>query len=172
MTMTMLVTFNTIPSSNNNQDIFWIGGGFNGTPGTTCIRLRGNGDNTASIGLYTDLNNPLTTKMASGVSIAAGKSYLVVVRILRSNESDIYTVNGISLEAQEIRTLRNDPSTLKSTGAINFQNPRAFSNPDTQQAFRLMVGYSNIDVSFIRLYDYNLDAAGIKRETKNDWQYL
>jgi hypothetical protein len=110
--------------------------------------------------------------MASGVSIAAGKSYLVVVRILRSNESDIYTVNGISLEAQELRTLRNDPSSLKGTGPINFQNPRAFSNPDTQQAFRLMVGYSNIDVSFIRLYDYNLDAAGIKRETKNDWQYL
>ena len=172
MTMTMLITFNSLPSSNNNQDIFWIGGAFNGTPGTTCIRLRGNGDNTASIGLYTDLNNPVTTKMATGVSIVPGKSYLIVVRILRANESDIYSVNGISLEAQEIRALRSDPTTLRGTGAINFQNPRAFSNPDGQEAFKLTAGHSDFDLSFVRLYDYNLDATGIKRETKNDWQYL
>lgn len=170
MTMTMLVTFNSVPSSNTNMDFFWTVP--RGGADLMCIRMIGTGNNSASIGLLSGFGRPVVVKMASGVSISPAKSYLIALRILRSNENDIYSVYGASLEAQELSTLRNDPNTMGSTGEIPFQDPKVVSNPDGQEAHGFQLGYQDIDVSFIRFYDYKLDAAGIAREVKNDWQYL
>ena len=55
---------------------------------------------------------------------------------------------------------------------MSFPNPRLFSDPDTTESRSIAVGASDMDLTFIRFYDYDLDEDGLAREAKNDWQRL
>ena len=43
-------------------------------------------------------------------------------------------------------------------------DPRAFSNPDSMESRNMIIGNGDIDISWVRLYDYYLSSDGIKRE--------
>ena len=164
MTMTMLVTFNAMPNNSVNTQDFLVMPG-NGVPSIT-IRLSGNG--TYGQGRVKLLSNGAASSYTQ--VIKQGVPYLLVFTVNRATLTDIYSVNGISLGLETLSVLQKTPSI--SYTSLNFQNPRTYSNPDTQESRSMVVGNSDINVSWIRLYDYYLDSNTIGREVNNSWRYL
>jgi hypothetical protein len=166
--MTFLLKFNFIPNQANTQEYIY----FFGDLGRIGIRMKGVGNNQGQLHLYVEGGGDAPKTVPINLQIKTDTAYLLVLRSIRSNDSDIYSVNGISLDVQEFDVLKTDPTRLASTGKITFSNPRAFSNPDTNESRSLAIGGAAMDLTFVRLYDYDLDSDGIAREVKNDWQYL
>ena len=166
--MTFLLKFNFIPNQANTQEYIYLFGDL----GRIGIRMKGIGNNQGQLHLYVEGGGDAPKTVPINLQIKTDTAYLLVLRSIRSNDSDIYSVNGISLDVQEFDVLKKDPSALVSTGKITFSNPRAFSNPDTNESRSLAIGGAAMDLTFVRLYDYDLDSDGIAREVKNDWQYL
>ena len=164
MTLTMLVTFNAMPNNSVNTQDFLVMPG-NSVPSIT-IRLSGNG--TYGQGRAQLLSNGEGSSYTQ--VIQQGVPYLLVFRVNRATLTDIYSVNGVSLGLEKLSVLQKTPSI--SYTSLQFQNSRTYSNPDTQESRSMVVGNSDINVSWIRLYDYYLDSNAIGREVNNTWQYL
>ena len=156
MTMTILMTFNALPNNFINMEEYIS---MPGTLGKIAIRCIGNGTyGQGVLQLYYEGENRTTTVK----TIRKGLPYLIVLRVNRTSESDIYSVNGLSIGVQELNLLQENPS-IEYTQMI-VSDPRAFSNPDSMESRNMIIGNGDIDISWVRLYDYYLSSDGIKRE--------
>ena len=156
MTMTILMTFNALPNNFINMEEYIS---MPGTLGKIAIRVIGNGTyGQGVLQLYYEGENRTTTVK----TIRKGLPYLIVLRVNRTSETDIYSVNGLSIGVQELSILQENPS-IEYTQMI-VSNPIAFSNPESNESRSMIIGNGNIDISWVRLYDYYLSRDGIKRE--------
>jgi len=169
MAISILVSFNALPANAvTMQEYFYM----TGASGRIGIRVTGTGTfGQATLQLYAEGggNQPQTVNVTT---VTQGTAYLLVLNVLRDNISNIYSVNGLSLAAQKLSVLQNNTGSMITSPSISFSNPSAFSNPDTMESRVMGIGGGDIDVSWIRMYDYNLDGTSIAREVKNNWQYL
>lgn len=169
MTISILVTFNALPANAvTMQEYFYMTGAL----GRIGIRVIGTGTfGEATIQLYAEGggNQPQTVNVTT---VTQGTAYLLVLNVLRNNISNIYSVNGLSLGVQKLSVLQNGAGSMITSPSISFSNPTAFSSPDTMESRVMGIGGGDMDVSWIRMYDYNLDTRSIAREVKNNWQYL
>jgi len=164
MTMTFCIQFNALPNNFVNMQEFIS---MNGQLGKVAFRVIGNGSyGQGVLQVYCDGFSPV----AIG-TVKQGVPYLIVLRVNREIESDIYTVNNLSAGAQELTVLQADPTSLQYTAQIPFATPSK-SNPNSNESRNLVMGNSAIDVFWIHMYDYYLDTLGIGREARNDWKYL
>jgi len=168
MSMTVLITFNSLPNSANIQEYMY----FFGDLGRISIRMKGSGSNSGQLMLYAEGGGGQPQTLGIPLAIKAGVPYLLVLRSIRDTENDIYSVSGISLDAQEVSVLKKTPSNLQTTGKMSFSNPKLFSNPDSMESRSIVVGAADIDLTWIRLFDYDIDDDGIAREMKNNWQHI
>jgi len=168
MSMTVLMIFNTLPNTANTQEYMY----FFGELGRISIRVRGGTGNSGQLMLYAEGGGGQPQTLTVPLSIKAGVPYLLVLRSLRDTENDIYSVSGISLDAQEMSVLQKTPGSLQTTGKMSFSNPKLFSNPDSMESRSMIVGAADMDLSWIRLFDYDIDEDGIAREMKNNWQHI
>jgi len=145
---------------------------FFGDLGRIGIQMRGIGGGQGQLYLTAQGGGGGTQSRPVPLAIKSGTPYLLVLRSIRDKEDDIYSVSGISLDAQELGVLKQDSSNLPSSNKMSFPNPKLFSNPDTTESRSMAIGGADMDVSFVRMYDYDLDQDGIAREVKNDWQHL
>jgi hypothetical protein len=160
----MLVTFNAMPNNSvNTQDFLMMPG--NGVP-SILFRLLGTG--AYGQGKIQLVSNGIASSNTE--TIHQGVPYLLVFTVNRGNLTDIYSVNGISVGLEKLSVLQKTPSI--SYTSLQFQNSKTYSNPDTQESRSMVVGNSDINVSWIRLYDYYLDPNALSREVNNTWQYL
>jgi hypothetical protein len=168
MSMTVLMIFNTLPNTANTQEYMY----FFGELGRISIRVRGGTGNSGQLMLYAEGGGGQPQTLTVPLSIKAGVPYLLVLRSLRDTENDIYSVSGISLDAQEMSVLQKTPGSLQTTGKMSFSNPKLFSNPDSMESRSMIVGAADMDLSWIRFFDYDIDEDGIAREMKNNWQHI
>jgi hypothetical protein len=168
MTMTVLLTFNSIPNSANMTEYLY----FFGDLGRISIKMKGIGGNQGQLYLSTEGGSMSPQSRPVPLAIKANTGYLLILRSIRDKEDDIYSVSGISLDAQELNVLKKNTSNIPSSNKMSFSSPALFSNPDTTESRSIAVGAADMDLSFIRFYDYDLDEDGIAREVKNDWQRL
>ena len=105
-------------------------------------------------------------------AIQQGVPYLISLRVTRVNESDIYSVLGLAVGAEQLSVLQKDASKLQYTANVSFPRPAAFSNPDSMESRNLVIGNGDIDLTWVHLYDYYLDTPGVAREVNNDWKYV
>ena len=140
-----------------------------GQLGKIAIRVVGNGTyGQGTLQLYTEGGGD-TPKTTNVQTVRQGVPYLISLRVTRMNESDIYSVIGLTIGAQELSTVQANPSSLTYNAEVRFSNPRAFSNPDIMESRTMIIGNGDIDVTWVRLYDYFLDSTAIKREANNSW---
>jgi len=168
ISMSIVMIFNTIPNTANTQEYMY----FFGNLGRISIRVKGMPGNSGQLILYAEGGGDQPKSMPVPLTIKAGVPYLLVLRSLRDSENDIYSVSGISLDAQEISVLKKDPTKLQTTGKMSFSNIKLFSNPDTMESRSIVVGGADMDLTWIRLFDYDIDDDGIAREMKNNWQHI
>ena len=168
ITMTVLITFNSIPNSANMQEYLY----FFGDLGRISIKMKGIGGNQGQLYLYAEGGGGQPQSRPVPLAIKTNTAYLLILHSIRDKETDIYSVSGISLDAQELNVLKKNTSNIPSSNKMSFPNPALFSNPDTTESRSIAVGGADMDLSFIRFYDYDLDEDGIAREAKNDWQRL
>ena len=132
-----------------------------GDLGKIAIRCIGNGTHGQGVlQLYCESETPRTTTV--GI-VRQSVPYLIVIRIHRTNEYDIYSVNGISVGVQELAVLQENPSTIEYTPLL-FSDPSSFSNPDTRESRTMIIGNGDIDIMWVRMYDYFLNSKGIEGE--------
>ena len=161
ITMTILMTFNSLPNNFVNMEEYLA---MPGQLGKIALRVIGNGiSGQGVLQLYCESETPRTTTVAT---VRQGIPYLIVLRIHRTNEYDIYSVNGISVGAQEFAVLQENPSTIEYSPLL-FSDPSAFSNPNTRESRSMVIGNGDIDIMWIRMYDYLLNGKGIEREIKH-----
>jgi len=164
MTMTFCIQFNALPNNSINTQTYIA---MNGQAGRIAIRAIGNGTyGSGVLQLQCDGKKDQTIG-----TIQQGVPYLISMRVLRARESDIYSVNGLSVGAEQLSILQDDPSRLQYTANMPFATP-AQSNPNSMESRNLVIGNGNIEVSWVHLYDYYLDTSGLTREVKNNWKYL
>jgi hypothetical protein len=168
MSMTILMTFNSLPNTANIQEYMYLFGDL----GRISIRVKGAAGNSGQLQLYAEGGGSVPKTLTVPLSIKTGVPYLLVLRSIRDTENDIYSVSGISLDAEAVSVLKKDPSKLQTTGKMSFANPKLLSNPDTMESRSMVVGAADMDLTWIRLFDYDIDDDGIAREMQNDWQHV
>ena len=141
ITMSILMTFNSLPNNFVNMEEYI-------SIGSLSIRCIGNG--TYGQGVLQVYNGELRTV---GI-VKKGIPYLIILRIHRADESNMYSVNGLSIGIQELIVLQGDPT-------LDYINIPFSSD---SQPRNMIVGNGDIDIAWIRLYDYYLNQDGIKRE--------
>lgn len=171
MTMTIAMTFNSLPANSANTEEYisiW------GELGRIGIRVQGGYQSTTGVnqGLLKLYAEGGDTASVEGPRVEQGTPYLLILRVIRSDETDIYTAYGLTISAQKVDTLINNPSSMIEYGKLTFSNPSRLSNPDTTESRTMSIGNGAIDVAWIRMYDYYLDTAHLAREIEDDWQYL
>ena len=167
LTMTMLVTFNATPNNSVNTQDFLVMPG-NNTPSIS-LRMSGTGTyGKANLQVFLD-NGYISSP--TPVAIQQGVPYLVVFRVDRTTITDVTSVTGVSLGIEKLSVLQGGNRSISYT-TLRFQNPLQYSNPNGSESRSMVVGNADINVTWIRLYDYYLDSNAIGREINNSWQYL
>lgn len=167
MTMTLLMVFNGLPNNSVNSEEYLY---MKGALGRIAIRVVGTGTYGQGIlQLYCDGGgNAARTLFVKRVR--QGVPYLVVLRINRDSDSDIYSVNGVSMDAEELSILQEGSVELEYDAIAIVENPIAFSNPSSMESRNLVIGNGKFDLLWLRLYDYYLNSVGISREVNNSWK--
>lgn len=161
ITMTILMRFNSLPNNFVNMEEYIA---LPGQLGKIALRVIGNGTSGQGVlQLYCESETPRTTTVAT---VRQGVPYLIVLRIHRTNEYDIYSVNGISVGAQELAVLQENPSTIEYAPLL-FSDPSTFSNPNTRESRSMVIGNGDIDIMWVRMYDYLLNSKGIDDDMKH-----
>ena len=156
MTMTILIVFHGLPNNSvNSEECLYM----NGVLGRIAIRVIGTGTyGQGVIQLHCD-NRSIYVK-----TIRQDVQYLVVLRVNRSSETDIYSLYGLSMDIEEISILQENPAAMQYSAKIVYSSPTMLSNPDTMESRNIVIGNARFQLAWLRLYDYYLDSVGITKE--------
>jgi hypothetical protein len=175
MTMTMLVQFDTVPNNaasapnftyfyNQLRDQYIL------------LELVGTGDyKTAKLRLdYLSKTRGFSAKV-DGPTLTTGVKYLITLRMLRDDDSDIFSLTGMQVGAAALSDLQEDGGKLEESPVMKMQWPSGvvdktlIEDPNDSGSSRQLIGYGGMRVYWTHYFDYKLDAAAIKREAKQDW---
>jgi len=165
MTLSMLITMRSCPKDGQVAMPLTLWGKGGGAP-TLIVRGKTSSEATVNIGTF---NGSLQTK--DGPVIQYGVPTLILLRILRKNESDISSIEAVQVSAASVRDLQKNPDTrkiLKNSSALIL--PGLVS--DEPAYFRLQSEYMAFDLFWIHLFDYKLEGDNLYREARADWGYL
>jgi hypothetical protein len=165
MTLSMLITMRSCPKDGQVAMPLTLWGKGGGAP-TLIVRGKTSSEATVNIGTF---NGSLQTK--DGPVIQYGVPTLILLRILRKNESDISSIEAVQVSAASVRDLQKNPDTrkiLKNSSALIL--PGLVS--DEPAYFRLQSEYMAFDLFWIHLFDYTLEGDKLYREARADWGYL
>jgi hypothetical protein len=165
MTLSMLITMRSCPKDGQVAMPLTLWGKGGGAP-TLIVRGKTSSEATVNIGTF---NGSLQTK--DGPVIQYGVPTLILLRILRKNESDISSIEAVQVSAASVRDLQKNPDTrkiLKNSSALVL--PGLVS--DEPAYFRLQSEYMAFDLFWIHLFDYKLEGDNLYREARADWGYL
>jgi hypothetical protein len=108
--------------------------------------------------------------VASGLTITVGVPTLIVIRMLRDDENDIYSLSSLQFGVGKLSYIQSNPSALKQSSPIKYSNPSQLENPDTTNAYTLYFGqYASCNIYWLRMFDYNLTGDNLKRDANNNW---
>lgn len=175
MTMTMLVQFDTVPNNAASTPNFTYF--YNSVRDQyILLELVGTGDyKTAKLRLHYTSRTRGFTKKVDGPTLTTGVKYLITLRMLRDDDSDIFSLTGMQVGAAALSELQQDGSKLQESPVLKMQWPSGvidktlIEDPNDRGSSRQLIGYGGMRVYWTHFFDYKLDAAAIKREAKQDW---
>ena len=166
--MTVLITFNALPSTNGVSMQEYIS--MPGTLGKVAIQVVGNGTyGQGKLQLYANTGGKGVTTVSAG-TVKQGVPYLLAFTVNRTDPTQVSSVNGVSLGIQELSILQGNPTRMAYPASIRFPNPKLFSDPNSKEARTMIVGNGDINVTWVRLYDYILNSTQIAKEVSDSWQ--
>lgn len=183
VTLVYIVRFNKIPTLGLQSSPFVLWASYPSIDYPT-IFLTGKGNNTAQINVGS-LQNPTGTgqtqnaygcvsppKTSDGPIVTSGKTYMITITANRTNPSDIYTLNSLTVGAGLLTDIQNTPSSLRQTSPLVWPNPKSLDNPDSGASdFFLITGDSNcqFDLFSLQMYDYVLSGENLSRAANGNW---
>ena len=175
LTMTMLVQFDAMPNNAANTPNFTYF--YNAARNQyVLLELVGTGDyNTAKMRVNFQSHTRGFSKISEGPIVKAGVKYLITLRMLRGKGNDIFSMNGMQIGAAPLSDLQKDGSKLQESDILTSKWPSGvednavFEDPNDAGSYRQYIGYAGMRVYWTHFFDYDLDAAAIKREANQDW---
>jgi hypothetical protein len=175
LTMTMLIQFDAMPNNAANIPNFTYF--YNAARNQyVLLELMGTGDyNTAKMRLNFQSRTRGFSKIVEGPTLTAGVKYLITLRMLRGNDTDIFSLNGMQIGAAPLSDLQKDGSKLQESAILAPTWPSGvfdktvFDDPNDGGSYAQHIGYAGMRVYWTHFFDYNMDAAAIKREANQDW---
>jgi hypothetical protein len=171
MTLVLIARFTTLPT--NGQSYYpFILFPVQFTIDNPYIKIVGNADGTASMNMSTK-NDTAGTK--DGPTIKPNITYFITIRMNRSNDSDIYSLNSIQIGAAPLVELQDSAQSFMESTAWVYPNPKDLENPDSPDSCKFLIT-GNLacvfDLFTVQLYDYRLEGANLVRAANNDWYLL
>jgi hypothetical protein len=181
VTLTAIIRFQTVPAEGVSESpiVFWGTSGF-----YPSIRINGigGGEATVNVGMPDFMKSanpppPAGTPMPSsdGPTITEGSTYMITLNMIRTNPSDIYSLNAISVGAALLSDLQNDPSNIQTSTPITYSPSSNLENPDSSASSFMWVRVSNTmtyDLFAIQLYDYPLTGTYLQNAALDNWAQL
>ena len=183
VTLVYIVRFNKVPTSATQSNPFILWSSYPSIDYPT-IFLVGKGNNTAQINVGSLLNPTGTTttsnaygctspaRSTDGPLITAGQTYVITLNANRTNASDIYSLNSLTVGAALLSDLQNDPTMLKQSSPVVWPNPKSLDNPDSSASdFFLLTGDANCqyDLFSLQMFDYSLSGDNLGHVANGDW---
>ena len=171
MTLGLIIRFTKLPINGLTHPplIFWPS---NWNIGNPHLLLTGKGGGTASLNVMPRSDGAGTT---DGPTVKEGVTYFITLRMLRSNDSDIYSLNGLQVGAAPLLELQDSVQSFMESSPLMFSDPRQLENPDAGYVTNFFIPPSTIcefDLFALQLYDYKLAGSNLKRAANNDWALL
>jgi hypothetical protein len=181
VTLTAIIRFQTVPAEGVSESpiVFWGTSGF-----YPSIRIDGigGGQATVNVGMPDFMKSanpppPSGTPMPSsdGPTISEGSTYMITLNMIRTNPSDIYSLNAISIGAALLSDLQTDPSNIQTSTPITYSPSTNLENPDSSSSSFMWVRVSNTmtyDLFAIQLYDYPLTGTYLQNAALDNWAQL
>jgi hypothetical protein len=111
-------------------------------------------------------------KTRDGPIITAGKTYMITMNANRTNASDIYSLNSLTVGAGLLTDLQNTPSLLAQTAPLVWPNPIHLDNPESGASdYFVIKGDANcqFDLFSLQMYDYVLSGENLSRAANGNW---
>jgi hypothetical protein len=163
MTLTMLITIRSCPKTNEISLPFT----FTGNTGCALFtRHVSEKEVTLNIG---SLDGKIAT--SDGPVLRRSVPTLIVFRVLRKNEMDPASINGIQIGAAELGDLQKVPETRK---VLRQSSPLVLSGLTSNDPLYLRIQSENMafDLFWIHMFDYKIENELLYREARADWGYL
>ena len=171
MTLGLIMRFTLLPGNGliHTPLVFWPS---NWNIGYPHMLITGLGKGTASLNVKGGDNRPGST---DGPTIKEGITYFITIRMLRSNDSDIYSLNGLQIGAAPLVELQDSVQSFQESSPAIYSDPRQLENPDAGYISNFFFPPSTVcdyDLFALQLYDYKLSGSNLKRAANNDWSTL
>jgi len=163
MTLTMLITIRSCPKTNEISLPFT----FTGNTGCALFtRHVSEKEVTLNIG---SLDGKIAT--SDGPVLRRSVPTLIVFRVLRKNEMDPASINGIQIGAAELGDLQKVPETRK---VLRQSSPLVLPGLTSNDPLYLRIQSENMafDLFWIHMFDYKIENELLYREARADWGYL
>ena len=163
MTLTMLITIRSCPKKNEVALPLSLAGN---TGCTLFTRHVSEKEVTLNIG---SLDGKLVTQ--DGPVLRRGLPTLIVFRVLRKNEMDPASINGLQIGAAELGDLQKVPETRK---VLRQSSPLVLPGLTSNEPLYLRIQSENMafDLFWIHMFDYKVENELLYREARADWGYL
>lgn len=163
MTLTMLITIRSCPKTNEISLPFT----FTGNTGCALFtRHVSEKEVRLNIG---SLDGKIAT--SDGPVLRRSVPTLIVFRVLRKNEMDPASINGIQIGAAELGDLQKVPETRK---VLRQSSPLVLTGLTSNDPLYLRIQSENMafDLFWIHIFDYKIENELLYREARADWGYL
>jgi hypothetical protein len=182
-TLVYIVRFTRLPTSGTQAQPFICWSGYPSIDYPT-IFVVGKGTNSAQLSVGTFQNptgsGPNTNnygcisppKSTDGPMIRLGETYVITMNANRTNPSDIYSLNSLTIGAALLSDLQNDPSLLRQSSPVVWTNSRSLENPDAATgSFFYFKGESNceFDLFSLQMFDYAVTGENLGHVANADW---
>jgi hypothetical protein len=179
MTLVYIVRFTKVPASGIFAEPFVIWG----PADYPTIFVVGKGNNTAQLQVGSGLNKTGTTEIISGSvrapprstdgpTITAGGTYIITLNANRTNASDIYSLNSLTIGAALLSDLQSDPSMLRKSSPVVWTDRTSLDNPNSSSGGWFLVTANSdcqYDLFSIQMFDYILAGVNLGHVANGDW---
>ena len=172
MTLVLILRFTKLPANGVSSTplFFWPSDWSIGYPN---IIIKGNESGNATLNIGTGIAS--VSSSTDGPTLKLNTTYLITMRMNRTNDTDIYSLNSIQIGAGVLTDLQESVQEFNECSPIVYPNPRQLENPDIGYITNFLFksdASCNFDVFSIQMYDYKLNQNNLKRAANNDWSTL
>jgi hypothetical protein len=179
MTLVYIVRFTQVPGNGQMTEPFVLWGPVD----YPTIFVVGKGNDTAQLQIGSGQNKTGTTEIISGSvrnppkstdgpTIRVGGTYIITVNANRTNPSDIYSLNSLTIGAALLSDLQSDPSMLRKSSPVVWTDRTSLDNPDSSSGGWFIVTGNPIcqfDLFSIQMFDYILAGDNLRHVANGDW---
>lgn len=179
MTLVYIIRFNKVPGSGEVVEPFLLWGPID----YPSIFVMGTGNKTAKLQIGSAQNKTGTTEITNGAvrsppkstdgpTITEGGTYIITLNANRTDASDIYSLNSLTIGAALLSDLQIDPTKLQKSSPVVWTDRTSLDNPNSGSGGWFIVGGAancQFDLFSIQMFDYILAGENLGHVANGDW---